>query len=112
MKEAVDFVKTGLVTYAVRDTSINGIPIKEGQKIGIGEGEILANGSDLNDVSLKLLENLCDEESAVISVFYGDNVTEEDAQELCDILSGRFDWCDVEMSYGGQAVYSYIFSVE
>ena len=112
MQEAITQIKTGQVTYAVRDTSVNGIAIKEGQKIGIGEGEILANGDDINDVSVKLLQSLCDDNCSVIAMYYGEDITENDAELLKEQLETCFDWCDIELSYGGQSVYSYIFSVE
>ena len=112
MTDSLASVLTGQVTYAVRDTSINGKVIKEGQMIGIGEGEILANGEDVEAVSMEMLEKMMPETCATIAVYYGEDVAQEDAEALCAKLEERFDCCVVELHYGGQAIYSYIFSLE
>src|SRR5690606_29984913 len=98
--------------YAVRDTSFNDLEIQEGNILGIGDGEIKAVGQNIKDVSLKLIEDLVTDESEIITIFYGSDIAEEDAEELIEILTEQYDHIDVEMYYGGQPLYYYIFSIE
>lgn len=112
MLEAMANVKTGQVTYAVRDTSFNDIAIQTGDILGIGNGEIKAVGKDIPVVSSELLSMLVEEEDEIITVFYGDAVSEEAAVELVEALQQQYPDCEVELYYGGQPLYYYIFAVE
>lgn len=112
MKEAIESVKTGQVTFAVRDTVINDIEIKKDDIIGINDGEIVSVGNDINKVSSELVNNLIDEEDSLITIFYGEDVREEKARELVEILEEENEDFDIELVYGGQPLYYYIFSVE
>ncbi len=112
MLEAIKHVKTGQVTYAVRDTSFNDIPISTGDILGIGNGEIKAVGKEIPAVSTALLESLVGEEDEIITLFYGEDIDEATAAELVASLQEKFPDCEIEMYYGGQPLYYYIFSVE
>lgn len=112
MMEALSIVKSGQVTYAVRDTVMNDIEVKEGNFIGIGEGKLLAAGEDKNDITLGLIEKLVDEDSAIITLFYGEDVKEDEANEFKNILEEKYEDIDVELYYGGQPIYYYLISVE
>ncbi len=112
MCEEITHVKTGEVTYAVRDTQIDDKEIKQGDYMGIGDAGILAVGPQMNDVIYSMVDEMIDEDSELISVYYGEEITEEAAQEICDSISEKYDSCDVELQYGGQPIYYYIISVE
>lgn len=112
MVEALSYVKSGQVTFAVRDTVMNGIEIREGNIIGIAEKEMIAAGDEVDEVAKKLVEKLVDEDSAIITLFYGEDVTEEQAEELRGELEEKFEDIDVELYYGGQPLYYYLISVE
>lgn len=112
MMESLSLVKSGQVTYAVRDTVMNDVEVKEGNIIAIAEGKLQAAGEGVNDITTKLVENLVDEDSAIITLFYGEDVSEEEANNLRDELEEKFDDIDVELYYGGQPLYYYLISVE
>lgn len=112
MMEALSMVKSGQVTYAVRDTVMNDIEVKEGNFIGIGEGKLLSAGEDKNDITLGLIEKLVDEDTAIITLFYGEDVKEDEANEFKNILEEKYEDIDVELYYGGQPIYYYLISVE
>lgn len=112
MVETLSHVKTGQVTYAVRDSVFDGIEIKEGDIIGIGEGKIRNRGDSIPRVAYELVTSLIDEDSEVITIFYGQDVDEDEAKALADKLSEDLEECDIEVHYGGQPVYYYIFAVE
>jgi len=112
MCEEITRVKTGEVTYAVRDTQIDDKEIKQGDYMGIGDAGILAVGPQMNDVIFSMVDEMMDDESELISIYYGEEITEEAAQEICDTISEKYDSCDVELQYGGQPIYYYIISVE
>ncbi len=112
MTEAAGMVKTGLVTYAVRDTSSNGLEIKEGNLIGLSDKKIVATGTDMSEVISILVDDLYDDDSSVITVYYGSDVKEEDAQVISDMLAEKYPDCDVMLQSGGQPVYYYTISVE
>ncbi|MGL5694114.1 MAG: DAK2 domain-containing protein [Peptostreptococcaceae bacterium] len=112
MMEALTLVKSGQVTYAVRDTVMNDIDVKEGNIIGIAEGKLLAAGDGVDTITSELVEKLVDEDSAIITLFYGEDVSEEDANKLRDELEEKFEDIDVELYYGGQPLYYYLISVE
>lgn len=112
MTEEMENVKTGQVTYAVRDTSIDGKDINAGDIMGIDDDGIKAVSNDLSTTSKELLQEMVDEDAELISIYYGADVTEEDAQEFADYVEETYDECDVELHYGGQPIYYYIVSVE
>ena len=112
MMEALSTVKSGQVTYAVRDTVINDVEVKEGNIIGIAEGKLLSAGDKVDEITTDLVEKLVDEDSAIITLFYGEDTSKEDAQALRDALEENFEDVDVELHYGGQPLYYYLISVE
>ena len=112
MIESLSYVKSGQVTFAVRDTVMNGIEIREGNIIGIAEKELIAAGDEVDEVTKELVEKLVYEDSAIITLFYGEDVTEEQAEELRGELEEKFEDIDVELYYGGQPLYYYLISVE
>ena len=112
MMEALSSVKSGQVTYAVRDTVINDVEVKEGNIIGIAEGKLLSAGDKVDEITTDLVEKLVDEDSAIITLFYGEDTSKEDAQALRDALEENFEDVDVELHYGGQPLYYYLISVE
>lgn len=112
MKEEILNVSTGQVTYAVRDTSIDGKEIKLGDIMGIADTGIKAVGSDIKETTLNLLQELINEDSELICLYYGDEVSKEDAQSLFAVVEERYTDCDVELHYGGQPIYYYVLSVE
>ena len=112
MEEAIKTVKTGQVTYAVRDTVIDEKEISEGDYMGIGDSSILSVGSDMDTVLKELLADLVDEESSFISVYYGEDVSEEDAEAFGAYISETYPDCDLDVTFGGQPIYYYVLSVE
>ncbi len=112
MNEEIGNVKTGEVTYAVRDTTIDDKDIKQGDYMGIGDKGILANGSDMDEVVMAMIDEMVDEDSELISIYYGEDVDESKATELTDLISTKFSDIDVELQPGGQPIYYYIVSVE
>jgi dihydroxyacetone kinase-like predicted kinase len=112
MKKAVLSVKTGQVTNAVRDTKINGSRIKEGDIIGIADGDIVANGGDLDKVVKELLAKLADDDSEIVTFYYGDKISQDEAESLLEDVQEGFPALDFELIYGGQPVYQYLISVE
>ncbi len=111
-KEALQMVKSGQVTFAVRDTVMNDIEVKEGNIIGIAEGKLLSAGDSVNTVTTNMIEELIDEDTSIVTLFYGENLTEEDASNLRDELEEKFEDIDIELYYGGQPLYYYLVSVE
>ena len=112
MKEALGYVKSGQVTYAVRDTSVDGHEIHESDIMGISDAGIVAVGKNIEDTTLEMIETMVDEESGLLSIYYGSDITEEDAQGLADRFSEKFPLVDVEIHSGGQPIYYYVVSVE
>ncbi|KPU28392.1 dihydroxyacetone kinase [Caloranaerobacter sp. TR13] len=112
MIKSIKSVKTGQVTFAVRDTVINDIEIKKDDIIGIGEGEIKSVGNDITQVSINLLKDIVDDDNDLITLFYGEDISEEEAEALAEIIEDEIEDCDVEVVYGGQPLYYYIFSIE
>ena len=112
MTEAASAVKTGLVTYAVRDTSSNGLEIKEGNLIGLSDKKIVSTGTDMNEVISILMDDLCDDSVSVITIYYGSDISEEDATAISDMLTEKYPDCDVMLQNGGQPVYYYTISAE
>lgn len=112
MIECLGLVKSGQVTYAVRDTVMNDIDVKEGNYIGIGEGKLLSAGENKEEITLGLIEKLADEDTAIITLFYGEDVTEEEANQFKEQVEDKYEDIDVELYYGGQPLYYYLISVE
>lgn len=112
MIEEMRKVKTGQVTYAVRDTSLDGKEIRQGDIMGIGDKTILSVGSDISETTIDLIEQLVDDESELISIYYGAEVTEDDANAIMDVIAEKYPMIDVEVHMGGQPIYYYVLSVE
>lgn len=112
MLEALSTVKNGQITYAVRNTVINDVEVKEGNIIGLGEGKLLSAGDDIDKITTELIESLVDEDSAIITLFYGEDIKEEQAEALREALEEKFEDIDIELYYGGQPIYYYLVSVE
>ncbi|MEG1472289.1 MAG: DAK2 domain-containing protein [Clostridia bacterium] len=112
MDEAAQRVRTGSVTYAVRDTDMDSLHIKEGDIIGLYNGKIQTVGSSIHDVTRNLMKDIVTSDDELITVYYGKDVHEADAQALTDELTGMYGDCDVEMQMGGQPLYYYLVSVE
>ena len=106
-------VKTGQVTYAVRDTEIDDKKIAQGDYMGIGDKGILSVGKEMKDVTLEMISEMVDEDSdELISIYYGEDISEEDATALSEEIEAKYPDLDVELQYGGQPIYYYIVSVE
>ena len=112
LMESLTMVKSGQVTFAVRDTVMNDVEVKEGNIIGIAENKLMDAGDSVDEITTSLVEKLVDEDSAIITLFYGEDVTEEDANNLRDELEEKFEDLDIELYYGGQPLYYYLISVE
>jgi len=112
MLEVIDTVKTGQVTYAVRDTSIDGKEIHTDDIMGIGDHGILSVGTDIAATTIELFKEIADEDSELISIYYGEDVSEEDASALAEEVEKMFPSADVDLQFGGQPIYYYVVSVE
>lgn len=112
MKEAMSLVKSGQITYAVRDTHIDDKEIRQGNIMGIGDKTILAVGEGIGEVTKETIRLMTDEDSELISLYYGADVTEEDANALGEEIQELFPDCEVEVYAGGQPIYYYFISVE
>ncbi|MBQ8876404.1 MAG: DAK2 domain-containing protein [Clostridia bacterium] len=112
MIHALDNVKVGQVTYAVRNTSLNGFSIKEGDIIGLDDKKILAKSQSLEDAVLRLIAKMKEDFHQVITLYYGEDVKEEEAEALCEQIAEKYPDCDVDFHNGGQSVYYYILSLE
>ncbi len=112
MIHALDNVKVGQVTYAVRNTSLNGFSIKEGDVIGLDDKKILAKSHSLEETVMKLIGRMKENFHQVLTLYYGEDVKEEEAEALCEMISEKYPDCDVDFHNGGQAVYYYIISLE
>ena len=105
-------IHTGQITYAVRNTNIDGMEIHEGDIMGIGDSGMLAVGQNVNETVLETLKRMVKDESELISVYFGEDVTEEDAEALVEKVQTAFPNCEVELNDGGQPIYYYLLSVE
>ena len=112
MMEEIQHVKTGEVTYAVRDTHIDDKEIHEGDFMGIGDHSILSVGKNLSDVTKDMLAAMADDDSELISIYYGADIDEETANALGNEIMELYSGCDVEIYSGGQPIYYYVISVE
>lgn len=112
LTEELTSVKTGQVTYAVRDTLIEDKSIKQGDYMGMGDNSILSVGRDMDTVIREMIAQLVDEDSAIISIYYGEEIKEQAAKQLGAELEETYPDCEVEVHYGGQPIYYYVISVE
>ena len=112
MNEAAQHVKTAMVTYAIRDSEYNGIAIKQGDIIGLHNGQIEFSGKSVHDVVLEMMKKIITEEDELITIYYGADIQENDAQSITDEIESQYDYCDVECHSGGQPLYYYLISVE
>lgn len=112
MKEEIKNVKTGQITYAVRDTKIDDKEIRQGDIMGIGDHGILAVGQGIDHVTRETIDQMMDDDSALISIYYGAEVSEADARALGDAVAQKYSSCDVEVYSGDQPIYYYVISVE
>ena len=112
MLDSLSTVQSGELTYAVRDTSIDGKEIKKNNYLGLGDKGLAAVGTDMNTTLIDMLDTFVNDDSELISVYYGQDIKEDDANELVSQIEEKFDGVDVELQYGGQPVYYYIVSVE
>jgi len=112
MFEAADNVHTASITYAVRDTNFDDREIHAGDIMGLLDNKLTILGNDVKQVSMDMTETMVTEDSALITVYYGSDVTEEDAQALTDEIEAKYPDCDVSMQYGGQPLYYYLIAVE
>lgn len=112
MLDIINQVGSGQITYAVRNTNIDGIEIKEGNYIGISNGKMASSSEKIEEVVLETLSKLVSDDSYLITLYYGQDIKEEDVRELSDKISSIYNELDVEIMYGGQPVYYYLLSVE
>ena len=112
MQAEIQNVKTGQVTYAVRDTKIDDKEIHLGDIMGIGDAGILAVGKEIRETALAMMEEMVDADSEIIGIYYGEDVSEEDANALRELLAEKYPDAEVEVHYGGQPIYYYVISVE
>ncbi len=112
MEEAIKDIKTGQVTFAVRDTVINDLEIKKDNIISLFDGQIVAHGDKIEEQTLELIEKMIDEDSYLITIFYGKDIDKEEVTRLTEKVEEIAEDCDIEFIYGGQPLYYYIISVE
>ena len=112
MKSALGDVKTGEVTFAIRDTSVEGKEIRKNNIMGISDNGIDVVGTEVDQVTKDLVESLVDDDSGLITLYYGEDVSEEEANALSDYLAEKYEDLDVDVRFGGQPIYYYILSVE
>jgi dihydroxyacetone kinase-like predicted kinase len=112
MEEEIARVKTGQLTYAVRDTHIDDKTISAGDIMGVGDHSILAVGKAIEPVAMETLSQMVDEDTELISIYYGEDISEEEASALRDQIEEQYGDCDVELNFGGQPIYYYIISAE
>lgn len=112
MKESISDVLTGQVTYAVRDTEFKENKINKDDIIGIANGDIVSKGQDINSVGIELIEKMINDDISIITVFYGVDMSKEKAEELASSLEKDYEDIDIEIVFGGQPLYYYIFSLE
>ncbi len=112
MDEAAQKVRTGMVTFAVRDTDLEGMHIKEGSIIGLNNGRVTVNSQSAEEAALALMKEIVTEDDGLITIYYGEKTKGEDAKALRDEIEELFPFCDVEVHRGGQQLYFYLLSVE
>mgnify|MGYP000324744092 FL=1 len=112
MAEAAEHVKTGTVTYAVRDSEYNGVQIHKGDIIGMHNGKIEYCGNSVHDVVLDMMKAVVTDDAELITVYYGADTTKEDAEQVAAEIADQYPNCDVDCLLGGQPLYYYLISVE
>ena len=112
MEEEIGKVKTGQVTYAVRDTSIDDKEIRQGDYMGIGDKGILSAGEEKKAVAMEMVKEMVDEDVELISIYYGEDVAEDEAEAFSREVEEIYPDCDIELQYGGQPIYYYVISAE
>ncbi len=112
MTDAIKSVKAGMVTYAVRSTCINDMQLNEGDIIGVDAKTIVAKGNEVSGVTTELVDKMMNSDVSNITLYFGNDVKEEDATKVADELSQKYKKCDVDIHYGGQPLYYYIVSLE
>ncbi|MDF2520729.1 MAG: dihydroxyacetone kinase [Clostridia bacterium] len=112
LDKAIASVKTGLITYAVRNSTYDDINIEEGNILGLVEGKIKSVAETVPEVCKELLEQMVDEDASLVSIYYGKETSEEDAEKLAAFVQENYPECEVDMHFGGQPLYYYIISVE
>ena len=112
MAEAASYVKTGQVTHAVRETIIDGVDIAKDDFMGIAGGKIVTASTSLDEVMKTLMDSLIDEDDEIVTILYGEDISEEDASTIANDIENRFDHVEVELYHGKQPLYPYIISVE
>ena len=112
MNEAAQHVKTATVTYAIRDSEYNGIAIKQGDYIGLLNGQITCSRNNVHDIVLEIMDQIMTDEDELITVYYGADISEDEAKSVAEELEEKYDACDVECHSGGQPLYYYLISVE
>ncbi len=112
MTEAIKTVLTGQITYAVRDTEFNNTKINKDDIIGLAHGDIVTKGTEINTVSLELIQDMMTEDISIITIFYGSDLEADYTEELVKKLEEKYSDLDIELVYGGQPLYYYIFSLE
>nr|WP_173689741.1 DAK2 domain-containing protein [Caloramator fervidus] len=112
MIETLEKVKTGQVTFAVRTTVIDDVEVKEGDFIGLYNGKLINSGENINEVTFRLIDSMIDDQSEFVSIFYGNEISEEDAMVIQNYVKERYPHVEVNVYYGGQPIYYYIISVE
>ena len=112
MTREMKAVKTAQITYAVRTTNIDGMDIEEGDIMAIGDEGMLAVEKSVDKAAIKALEAMLDDNSEIVTIYYGSDVSEEDAQALADRAAQMFEDKEIELQYGGQPVYYYMISAE
>ena len=112
MSSEISMVKTGQVTYAVRDTMIDDKEIKQGDYMGIGDSGILSVGRDMEEVTFNMIKAMMHDDLELISIYYGSDVSEEAAEAIKAKVEETYPDCDVELQMGGQPIYYYVISME
>ncbi len=112
MNEAISGIRAGMVTYAVRSTNINDMELKEGDIIGIDSKDIVAKGLEVKEVTTELVDKMMTNDTSNITLYFGNNVKEEEANDVAETLTKKYKRCDVDIHFGGQPLYYYIISLE
>ncbi len=112
MQEAADAVTTGMVTYAVRDSSNNGVEIKKDDILGLGIGGVVASGKDINEIAMAVCKNIVNEDTSLITLYFGEDISEEEAEVFAEAVEKQFEDIDVSVQYGGQPIYYYNIAAE
>ena len=112
MNESIASIKAGMVTYAVRSTQVDNFDLKEGDIIGIDSKNIVAKGEKVEKVTTDLIDKMMDSNISNITLYFGNDVKEEEAEHIAKVLSDKYSRCDVDIHFGGQPLYYYIVSLE